>query len=262
MWRILLVFLILVPLRVFAQGDIVSADLKPGWRMSNGEHMAGLRLTLAPGWKTYWRAPGDAGIPPVFDWAGSTNVRSVRVHWPAPHVFYQSGMRSLGYKQGVTLPLRVTPIDPSRDVSLRLEVDLGVCSDVCVPRQLRTGTALPATVTRVDPVIAAALADLPLSADEAGIGQVRCEVRPARGGMELQARIPMARPGPGVETVVETADPQVWASQPDVVWTGGQLLVSSRLKHAGGGAFALDRKGLRFTVISQGRAVDIRGCTG
>ena len=117
-------------------------------------------------------------------------------------------------------------------------------------------------IVRTDPVIAAALADRPLSADEAGIGQVRCEVRPASGGIELQARIPMARPGPGVETVVETADPQVWASQPDAVWTGGQLLVSSRLKHAGGGAFALDRKGLRFTVISQGRAVDIRGCTG
>ncbi len=265
MWRIILVsLLLLLPLRAAAGGtdDILSADLRPGWRMSNGDHMAALQLTLAPGWKTYWRAPGDAGIPPVFDWTGSRNVKSVSVHWPSPHVFHQSGMRSLGYKGGVTLPLRVTPVDPRRDIALRLEVDLGVCHDVCVPKALRTNAELDAGATRADPAIAAALATLPLSAAEAGIGAVRCAVSPAQGGIALSARIPMPRPAGAVEAVVETADPEVWASQPVASWEGGHLVVQSRLKQPGGGAFALDRSGLRFTLLSDGRAVDIRGCKG
>ena len=71
-----------------------------GWQMQNGHHMAGLSLQLAPDWKTYWRAPGEAGIPPLFDWSGSTNVQSVRVHWPSPVVFHLNGMQTIGYHDG------------------------------------------------------------------------------------------------------------------------------------------------------------------
>ena len=62
--------------------EVVSASVLTGWRMENGHHMAALRITLAPGWKTYWRAPGEAGIPPRFDWTGSDNLSAVTVHWP------------------------------------------------------------------------------------------------------------------------------------------------------------------------------------
>ncbi len=48
---------------------------------------AGIELRLATGWKTYWRYPGDSGVPPRFDFSKSTNVKSVTVRWPAPHRF-------------------------------------------------------------------------------------------------------------------------------------------------------------------------------
>ena len=60
---------------------------------------AGIELRLAPGWKTYWRYPGDSGIPPRFDFAKSRNVKSVTVRWPAPQRLTDESGTSIGYKQ-------------------------------------------------------------------------------------------------------------------------------------------------------------------
>src|SRR5215471_7085729 len=45
---------------------------------------AGVEIRLKSGWHTYWRYPGDAGVPPRFDFTGSQNVKAVDVLWPAP----------------------------------------------------------------------------------------------------------------------------------------------------------------------------------
>lgn len=80
--------------------NVVDAQLLTGWHRNDGTHMAGLMLTLTPGWKTYWRAPGDSGIPPVFSWDGSKNLDDVTVLYPVPQVFHDGGGRTIGYKNG------------------------------------------------------------------------------------------------------------------------------------------------------------------
>ncbi|TKA98239.1 hypothetical protein FAZ78_02045, partial [Cereibacter changlensis] len=145
-----------IPAAATTQDEILRAAVLPGWRSDSGTHIAALRLTLAPGWKTYWRSPGDAGIPPLFDWAGSENVRSVRFHWPRPHVFDLNGMQSIGYKGELVLPLEVTAIDASQPIRLRANVELGVCRDICVPAALTLDAALPMQGA-ADAVIDAAL---------------------------------------------------------------------------------------------------------
>ncbi|MFX4601211.1 protein-disulfide reductase DsbD domain-containing protein, partial [Acinetobacter baumannii] len=45
----------------------------------------GLELRLEPGWKTYWRSPGDAGFAPRLDWSGSGNLAGATLSYPAPH---------------------------------------------------------------------------------------------------------------------------------------------------------------------------------
>src|SRR3979411_2289731 len=59
---------------------------------------AGIEIRLGPGWKTYWRYPGDSGVPPRFDFAGSDNVLRAKVLYPAPHLFTDETGNSLGYK--------------------------------------------------------------------------------------------------------------------------------------------------------------------
>src|SRR6185436_9769338 len=68
---------------------------------------AGIEIKLKNGWHTYWRYPGDAGVPPRFDFAGSQNVKSVEVLWPAPQRIPEQGLVAIGYTGDVILPLAV-----------------------------------------------------------------------------------------------------------------------------------------------------------
>lgn len=242
--------------------DNLTMRLLPGWRTADGTHVAGLELTLAPGWKTYWRAPGEAGVPPVFDWAGSGNLAAARISWPRPEVFDLNGLRSIGYHDRVVLPLVLTPRDAGQPITLRGDVTLGICEEICVPLDLDLAGTLPAAAGRRDPAIAAALADRPYTAREARVGRVTCSVAPARNGMTLKVGIDMAATG-GTETmVIETSDPLVWASDSRTRRDGGRLTGETELVHAAGQPFALDRSGLTITVLGRDRAVEIKGCTG
>ncbi len=98
----------------------------------NGSY-AGLQLQVSKGWKTYWRSPGDSGVPPSFDWKGSKNLKNISVQWPAPKKYKDQYSTSIGYKREVILPLKITAKDPSKPVELKLRFGYGICSDICVP---------------------------------------------------------------------------------------------------------------------------------
>ena len=94
---------------------------------------AGIEMRIEPGWKTYWRYAGDSGLPPAFDFAGSENVKSVTVLWPAPRRFPDgAGGNSIGYTGNIIFPLQVVPEDVSRPAALRLKATYGVCEKICI----------------------------------------------------------------------------------------------------------------------------------
>ncbi|MCM2561609.1 hypothetical protein M8756_05125 [Lutimaribacter sp. EGI FJ00015] len=239
--------------------QMVSAELLPGWRRPDGVHVAALRLVLADGWKTYWRAPGDAGIPPLFDWSGSRNMGGVQPVWPTPIVFSQNGMRSIGYKRELVLPLKITPRDAGGDMTLNAQIQIGICDDICVPADLSVQASLPAG-GHPDPRIVASMADVPVPAAEGGVRGVSCAVTPTENGLRVTTRVTLRRAGQATALVVETADPQIWVSEPEMHHDNGTLVATSDLVHIDGGPFALDRSGLRLTVLGTAPAVDIRGC--
>ena len=96
-------------------------------------HRAGIEIRLAPGWKTYWRYPGDSGIPPRFDFSGSQNVDRVTLQWPAPQRLTDESGISIGYKHDVVFPLDVMPQDATKPVMLALKIDYAMCEKLCVP---------------------------------------------------------------------------------------------------------------------------------
>jgi DsbC/DsbD-like thiol-disulfide interchange protein len=110
-----------------------------------GRRTAGLEIRLDKHFKTYWRTPGDSGLPPVFDWSGSQNVRAVDVRWPAPMRFDDSAGSSIGFKGEVVLPLTVTPKDPSQPAVLALQLEYAVCEQICIPAKAEARLDLPAT---------------------------------------------------------------------------------------------------------------------
>lgn len=92
-----------------------------------------LDIALGDGWKTYWRSPGEVGIPPQIDWTGSENIADVEMLWPAPKRFRAFGIENFGYDTEVAFPLRVTLERPGTPARLNAAVNLLVCSDICVP---------------------------------------------------------------------------------------------------------------------------------
>jgi DsbC/DsbD-like thiol-disulfide interchange protein len=96
---------------------------------------AGVEIRLSPGYKTYWRSPGDSGVPPQFNWSGSQNLASVEVRWPAPLRFADGAGSSIGYAEEIIFPLLVTAADPGRPVLLKLALDYAVCEKLCIPAQ-------------------------------------------------------------------------------------------------------------------------------
>ena len=239
--------------------DYIRLDILDGGTTARGTQLAGLRLTMAPGWKTYWRSPGDAGIPPVFDWGGSDNLQAVAITWPSPVAFEQSGMRSIGYKDSVVLPVELTPRVAGQPIRLRGVVDLGVCHDVCIPQQLGFDLLLDPDAPR-HAAISAALANRPYSAAEAGVTAVACTLAPTPDGLGLTARITMPPAGGREVAVIEPGNPRIWASEAQTSRSGNVLTATSELMHSEGGAMAIDRKALRLTVLGESHAVDIRGC--
>lgn len=130
-------------------------------RAIGGALRAGVELKLAPDWKTYWRYPGDSGVPPRFDFAGSQNLKSVAVEWPAPHRFNDESGTTIGYKNSVVFPLRVVPQDAGKPVLLRLKLDYAVCEKLCVPAESRAELALDGAASNHDGALAAAEAAVP-----------------------------------------------------------------------------------------------------
>jgi DsbC/DsbD-like thiol-disulfide interchange protein len=128
---------------------------------SDGAMRAGVELNLAPGWKTYWRYPGDSGVPPRFDFGKSENVKSIAVQWPAPHRFSDEGGFTIGYKEGVLFPLRVVPQDKTKPVVLRLKLDYAVCEKLCVPAEGKAELPLTGAPSSLDGSLAAAEAEVP-----------------------------------------------------------------------------------------------------
>ncbi len=125
--------------RLIAGESIKSSDAK--WAR------AGIEIRLDPGWKTYWRYPGDSGVPPTLDFSGSENVKSVSAFWPAPERFADgAGGNSIGYVGDVVLPLRIVPDDASKLSSLHVKLGYAVCGKLCVPAQAELGLTLSGKV--------------------------------------------------------------------------------------------------------------------
>src|SRR5580698_6494151 len=104
---------------------------------------AGVEIRLDAGWKTYWREPGDSGVPPTFDFSGSENVKSISIEWPAPERFPDgAGGNSIGYVGRVVLPLRIVQQDPAKHSSLHLKLGYAICANLCVPAEATLELAL------------------------------------------------------------------------------------------------------------------------
>jgi DsbC/DsbD-like thiol-disulfide interchange protein len=195
--------------RLIAGAAVTSTDAK--WLR------AGVEIKLDPGWKTYWRAPGDSGMPPTLDFAGSGNVKSVTVQWPAPQRFADgAGGHSIGYLGHVVLPLRIVAKDPAKPVLLHVKLGYAVCGNLCVPADADLSLTLSGKAGADEQTLVAAEARVPrrvrLGASGAvgGTFAIRSVHREADGAHQ-RVVVEMAAPaGDAIDLFVEGPTPD-WA---------------------------------------------------
>jgi DsbC/DsbD-like thiol-disulfide interchange protein len=221
---------------------------------------AGIEIRLGRGWHTYWRYPGDAGVPPRFDFASSQNVKAVEVLWPAPRRLPEAGLTAIGYDRDVILPLRVTALDPAKPVTLQVKIDYAICEKLCVPAQTKAALALAGGASAQDARLAEAEARVPLKvALGAGPALAVRSVRREDGGDRPRILVDVAAPrGAAVD---------LFAEGPTEEW-GLPLPVA--VDGAGGGLqrfmFELDGAppGARYegalinlTAVTEGNAIEV-----
>jgi DsbC/DsbD-like thiol-disulfide interchange protein len=124
--------------------------------------LGGIAIQLQPGWHTYWRSPGDSGVPPRFDFSKSENIEAVTILWPAPAKFDDgAGGTSLGYLKQVVLPLRIVAKSADKPVMLRADINYAVCEKICIPVEASAELAFTSVASTEDSALSAALDTVP-----------------------------------------------------------------------------------------------------
>jgi DsbC/DsbD-like thiol-disulfide interchange protein len=128
--------------------------------------LGGVAIQLQPGWHTYWRTPGDSGVPPRFDFSKSDNVEAVTVLWPAPRKFDDgAGGTSLGYVKQIVLPLRIVAKNADKPVTLRASINYAVCEKICIPVDADAELAFASVASTEDGTLSDALNAVPKPAN-------------------------------------------------------------------------------------------------
>lgn len=178
---------------------------------------AGLHIQLAPGWKFYWRTPGEGGVPAQFDWTGSRNVTRVDVAWPAPKRIPLGKSEIYGYGGEVVLPLRVERRQADEAYGLDLMIEYGVCKDICILRSdrliLRNQDTVPVANLAL---LAKWRARVPQPAAQAGLQLVSHRLKPDRLIVVLESQMPLQNPDLFVEGSAES-----WFGRPAITMAAG-----------------------------------------
>ncbi len=213
--------------------------------------VAGVQLRMDQGWKTYWRTPGDSGVPPSFDWSGSKNLKHAEVLFPAPHRFADGNSTAIGYTQDVVFPVKVVAEHPGEPVELKLALDFGICMDLCIPNTLFLALALPPDGTRGDALlIESALASVPGPAAADTLPRVvSVEAKLDGTAPELVVEAEFAAAAEDTDLFVEAGDAFVPVPKLLGPLEGGKQRFAVSFKTAGE-AEAIKGKPLTLTLVS------------
>lgn len=169
---------------------------------------AGLSIELEEGWKTYWRSPGEVGLPPSIDWSGSTNVAEAELLWPAPSRFRAFGIENFGYEGSVLHPIRIALKEPGQPAELRASVSLLACSDICVPIEFNLDLTLQPGLG-IDRAAAAEIAEwaarIPTDADASDMVLRTAAIDDARDALVVEIAREAAWAGPDLFPEIGTA---------------------------------------------------------
>lgn len=242
----------------FAQARLIAATAAVG---ALPELRLGLQFQLKPGWKTYWRSPGEAGLPAQVDWEGSENLADVMVAWPTPERHVLLGIETMGYQGDLVLPVVARPKTPGEPVKLRATVDYLVCEKICVPAHAELALDLPAGEATPTPQVG--LIDqwrnkVPGDGRVSGLTVERAALVKTPEGTTLAVRVAARDPLQQPDVLIEGPTGMLFAKPTVQMLDGGRgAILASRVLSGKAAPDALLGGDATFTVIDGARASEI-----
>lgn len=193
---------------------ISSGDSEAG-----GGTLAGIELQLPPASNTYWRIPGDSGIPTMIDLSASAGVTGPELVWPYPRVEVSGGYRDFVYRDDVVLPIR---LKAGQGSVLDAVLTLGVCSDICVPAHAHLTLPLDAVPDAAQSIrLDQAISDAPAEWDQSGQPFGAVTIGRDRKSLDIAAPDPAIDPK---TLIADAGDPSILLSAPQkspdgAIWT-------------------------------------------
>jgi suppressor for copper-sensitivity B len=247
------------------RGEDAAARLIAGQSGMNAEGRIwlGVQIKLKPGWKTYWRNPGESGAPPRFDWSASLNLATADVRWPAPLRFSAYGFDSFGYQDEVVLPVLLRARAPGKATLARLKLDYMICAKVCVPMQADLSLELAAAgkvakASAFAPLIRHYRDLIPQTAGKSGLSIDSATVSGPAGQQILHISGRSTRPFQAPDLMVEGPEPFGFGRPNATFGPGRHDIVLALPVFAGTSKAALTTQALTLTLVDGDRAVERR----
>lgn len=240
------------------EGRLVTASKGVG---NEAELRLGLHLRMDEGWKTYWRSPGESGLPPALDWSASTNLQSPALSYPAPHRFEFAGIQSFGYKGEVVLPVSARVERAGELVHAKVKVDLLVCSTLCVPQTLQLSLTVPqgpAAPSEDAALLQDFASQVPGDATKHGVRIEHLELDKDGSKQSLVVQVTAAQPFVAPDAFVEGLPADVELGPPVVALRANGMKASLRLpviQHASGGTDLIGKQ-VMVTVADGTRSAE------
>ena len=242
--------------------DIVSIKYIHGWKDNNDDIQGAIQFKLSPGWKTYWRNPGPFGIQPTFDWTLSQNIRKIKLSWPTPKIFQQYDVKVIGYQNVLTIPIKITKILPLKHALLNIELEFGVCADICLIKQAKISTPLQSqTPEKNFDLITTALNKIPSKITNKVFSSSKCSIDINDADLNVEysinlSKVPKSKP----EMIIEYAFSDNYIENWAVTLEGKKLSVNASLQNIHSNQKAIERNRLTALLILGDSGFVITGC--
>ena len=239
----------------------VSAKITDGLILKDQKPIFGLEINLEKNWKTYWRLPGKIGLKPIFNFNKSENIKSAEIIWPTPIIFGDPSLWSIGYKDGVTLPIKITPIDNSKPIKLEIEAYIGICEDVCIPYAFDISHSVVIGQNQDNHKILGAILSAPIKSNETGVQLPQCVIR----NDELTLKFNQKSVKSGLENielfVIEVGSSVFFINSKKSYTFNDRIVVSTEKDLKQELPKVLSRDKIRTTIIGSNQSLEFVGCS-
>lgn len=194
---------------------------------NNGQLTGVIHVRLDRGWKTYWREPGESGIPPTFSFSSGDEAVTAKLYFPTPATIDDGYVRYAGYRDDVYFPFSLDLKYHSTKAPLKLDAFIGVCEQICVPFSAQFEIIVGAEDQNLqgkhDSIIKRAFADLPQSQSN-DFEIIAVEANQSTNHIKLTAQLPEFYP--------THFEPELFLDGPDVIYIEQPVLIEKDSHHA------------------------------